>query len=115
MDSFFAFSLFCLRAPINELKCGPFWLVVSFAAFGTAATIMVLLVQSYVDWCRWRAWRIGRARRASKDDQDLLNDPDFADAVRNVVHRRADRRKSPRMSADRRSVPRGFHPDLHPE
>ena len=114
MDSFFAFSLFCLRAPINELECGPFWLVVSFAAFGTAATIVVLLVQSYLDWCRFRAWRIKRSR-ALNDDSALLNDPDFADAVRNVVHRRADRRKSPRMSADRRSAPREFHPDLHPE
>ena len=117
MVSFFEFLLHCLRAPIDEVKCGPFWLVVSFAAFGAGATIAVLLVHSYVEWWRWRAWRLARERRASKDDSDPLNDPDFAEGVRDVVRLRAltDRRKSPRMSADRRSAPRGFDPDLHPE
>ena len=114
MDSFLAFSLHCLRAPINEVECGPLWLVVSFVAFGAAAITAVLLVQSYRDWCRWRPSRIEH-NRALKDDSDLLNDPDFADAVRDVVHRGADRRKSPRISADRRSPPPGLHPDLHPE
>jgi len=114
MGSFLEFSLFCLRAPINESACGPLWLVVSFVAFGAAAISAVLLLQSYRDWCRWRAWRIKHSR-ASKDDSTLLNDPDFANAVQDIVHRRADRRKSPRMTADRRSAPRVFHPDLHPE
>ena len=110
MDSFLAFSLHCLRAPINEVECGPLWLVVSFVAFGAAAITAVLLLQSYRDWCRWRAWRIKHSR-ASKDDSTLLNDPDFANAVQDIVHRRADRRKSPRISADRRSAPLGLHPE----
>ena len=114
MDSFFEFSLFCLRAPMNELECGPLWLVVSFAAIGTAATVAVLLVQSYRDWCRWRAWCIGREGRASKDDSALLNDPDYVDAVRGVVRRRADRRKTRRTSTDRRSAQSGLPPGLHP-
>ena len=93
MDSFFAFSLHCLRAPINELACGPFWLVVSFVAFGAGATTVVLLVQSYLDWCRRRAWRIAHGREA-KDDLELLNDPDFVDAARDVVRPRTDNRNS---------------------
>ena len=115
MDSFFAFSLYCLRAPLNELECRPLWLVVSFAAFGAAAIIAVLLVQSYGEWRRRRAWRIERERRASKDDSAFLNDRDFADAVRHVVRQRADRRKSRRTSPDRRSAPREFYPNLHPQ
>jgi len=115
MDSSIGFLQFCLYAPINELGCGPLWLVVAFVAFGAAATIAVLLVHSYREWYRRRAWRLERERRASKDDSDLLKDPDFAVAVRQVVRQLADRRKSPRISADRRSAPRGLHPDLHPE
>ena len=93
MDSFFAFSLFCIRAPINQLECGPFWLIVSFIAFGAAATVVALLVQSHARWRRWRAWRMEHESHVSQDDQGLLDDPDFTKAVRDVVDPRAENRK----------------------
>ena len=92
MDHFFAFLRACVRAPIHELECGPFWLVVAFIAFGLAATSVVLLVQSYSDWCRERALRIKQNRRLTEDELDL-NDPDFEKALRDVINPPADHRQ----------------------
>jgi hypothetical protein len=92
MGPFLAFFRFCVGAPINELECGPFWLVVSFIAFGLAATITVLLVKSYSDWYRQHASRIKQHRRPTGDDLDL-NDPDFENAIRKVINPSPDGRQ----------------------
>ena len=72
IDSAFAFSLYCLHAPLNTAACAPLWLCVSFVFFGGGATIFVLLVWGYLDWRRMRALDLKIARRAAEDAEPLI-------------------------------------------
>ena len=93
MHTYLAFLLSCLNSPLASLECGPFWLVVAFVSFGVAATVVLLIIQSYREWNRTQTLRARHARRAVEKESDQRADLEFENEIGKDIDHRSDNKR----------------------